>query len=29
VVELDLASAGTSEPDRRWADHLFIVAERA
>ncbi len=29
VVDLDLAGAGTTEADRRWADHLFIVAERA
>jgi SAM-dependent methyltransferase len=29
AVELDLATAGTAEPDRRWADHFFIVAERA
>ncbi len=29
AVELDLATVGTSEPDRRWADHFFIVAARA
>ena len=29
AVELDLATGGTAEPDRRWADHFFIVAERA
>lgn len=28
AVELDLATVGTSEPDRRWADHFFIVAAR-
>lgn len=28
AVELDLATGGTSEPDRRWADHFFIVAAR-
>ena len=28
AVELDLATDGTAEPDRRWADHFFIVAER-
>lgn len=29
AVELDLATGGTSEADRRWADHCFIVAARA
>jgi SAM-dependent methyltransferase len=29
AVELDLATEGTAEPDRRWADHFFIVAARA
>ncbi len=29
AVELDLATGGTAEPDRRWADHFFIVAERS
>ena len=29
AVELDLATDGTAEPDRRWADHCFMVAERA
>lgn len=29
AVDLDLATGGTSEPDRRWADHFFLVAERA
>jgi SAM-dependent methyltransferase len=29
AVELDLATDGTAEPDRRWADHFFIVAEHA
>lgn len=29
AVELDLATSGTSEADRRWADHFFIVAARA
>lgn len=29
AVELDLATDGTAEPDRRWADHFFIVAERS
>lgn len=29
AVELDLATGGTSEADRRWADHFFIVAGRA
>jgi len=29
AVELDLATGGTAEPDHRWADHFFIVAERA
>lgn len=29
AVELDLATGGIAEPDRRWADHFFIVAERA
>jgi len=29
AVELDLATGGTADPDRRWADHFFIVAERA
>ena len=28
AVALDLATDGRAEPDRRWADHFFIVAER-
>jgi len=29
VVDMDLATDGTSGPDRRWADHFFLLAERA
>ncbi|MGH7731142.1 MAG: class I SAM-dependent methyltransferase, partial [Candidatus Eiseniibacteriota bacterium] len=29
AVELDLATSGTAESDRLWADHLFIVAARS